>query len=165
MAGRAPAGRLPRLTVYGRVVDLTGIVTEIERHLDGEGWGSPPRLYALVRTGDLLANEPALAATLGDADPDSLTPVEQEPIEEDVADLLPRIVWPAGVVGCALAHEALAVPAERQLRAVAAVLRTGETAAVLRVRGGDGGTDEVVVGPDIVPNMVAALRDTLAGED
>lgn len=162
--------------------DLDAVVTDIERHLHGIGWGSAPRLFALVRTGDLLTGEPQLAASLGDADPDSLTPVEQDPIEEDVADLLPRIEWPPEVLGCALSHElvmvsdatdearpegvdpfdwAMADPRHREMRAVAAALRTGETAATVRVRGQDGGTDEVVVDREVVPNMTAALLETL----
>ncbi len=165
--------------------DLHAVTADIERHLHEIGWGSAPRLFALVRTGDLLASEPALAAEFGAADPDSLTPVEQEPIREDIADLLPRIEWPPNVVGCALSHEIVLVheaadearpdgtdpvawaiedPDHYDLRAVAAALRTGETAATVRVRGRDGEEDEVVVDPEIVPNMTAALLDTLAGE-
>lgn len=167
------------------MADLDTVVTEIERHLDELGWGSAPRLFALVRTGDLLANEPHLAATLGEADPDSLTPVEQDEIDTDIADLLPRITWPDDVVGCALSHEIVMIPdeaaearpdgvdplvwAERHpehedLRAVAAVLRTGEAAAAVRVRGKNGEADDVVLDPEVVPNMVAALRDTFAAD-
>jgi hypothetical protein len=166
------------------MADLDAVVTEIERHLDAEGWGRPPRLYALVRTADLLASEPHLAATLGDADPDSLTPVEQDEIGSDIADLLPRIEWPDEVAGCALAHEIVTIPddvavqcpdgvdpaawaaghaAHRDLRAVAAVLRSGASAATLRVRGVGGAPDEVVVDATVAPNMVAALHDTFTG--
>jgi hypothetical protein len=164
------------------MAELDAVVAEIERHLDTQGWGQPPRLYALVRTRDLLASQPQLAETLEDADPDSYTPVEQDQIASNVDELLPRIAWPEDVPGCALAHEIVMVPDEvadacpegtdpaewaaahpghRDLRAVAAVLRTGESAATLRVRGVDGEPDEVVVDPSVVPNMVTALRGTL----
>lgn len=166
------------------MADLDALVLDIERHLAAGGWGQPPRLYALVRTGDLLATEPQLRDTLGDADPDSLTPVEQDDVAEDVADLLPRIVWPPDVVGAALAHEIVMVPDEvdaarpdgvdpalwalehehEDLRAVAAVLRTGESSAAVRVRGRDGAEDSVVVDATVVPNMVAALRQTLSAD-
>jgi len=164
------------------MADLDTVVTEIERHLDAQGWGQPPRLYALVRTRDLVAAQPHLAETLAGADPEAFTPVEQDQIESNVDELLPRIAWPEDVPGCALAHEivmvpdevadacpdgmdpaewAVAHPAHRDLRAVAAVLRTGEAAATLRVRGVDGEPDEVVVDPSVVPNMVSALRETM----
>ena len=55
---------------------------EIEKHAAERGWDQPARLFALVPTADLLANEPGLAEAIG-VDPDadltgSLTPIEQE---------------------------------------------------------------------------------------
>lgn len=163
--------------------DLSSVVVEIERHLSGEGWDQPPRLFALVPTGELLTHEPQLAEMLGESDPEGLTPVEQAPFEEDVAEVLARIEWPPAVAGCALVNEVFLLPdgavAERpegtdesdwaeshpdrrDVRIVVAVVRGGERASVLRVRGREGEEDEVVAAPDLVPNLSAALLDTFA---
>jgi hypothetical protein len=165
--------------------DLAAIVTEIERHLAESGWDQPPRLYALVNTGELRDSEPLLAQTLADSDPDGLTPVEQEPIEGDVVDLLPRIEWPDAVLGCALVDEVLMLPdgavadrpadvdevawaqqhpAQRDVRLCVGVLRTGERAGTIRIRGAAGEDDQVLSAPDLVPNLVVALLDTFATE-
>ena len=49
---------------------LRGAVLEIEKHAAGAGWDRPARLFALVHTADLLANEPGLADTIG-VDPEA----------------------------------------------------------------------------------------------
>lgn len=166
------------------MADLADIVTEIERHLHEEaGWDQPPKLFALVRTDELLANEPQLAELLAGADPESLTPVEQPALEQDVAEVLAQIEWPPAVSGCAIVNEVFLLPdgavAERpegtdesdwaeshpdrrDVRIVVAVVRGGERASVLRVRGRDGEDDEVVAAPDLVPNLSAALMDTFS---
>ncbi|HEV2890250.1 MAG TPA: PPA1309 family protein [Frankiaceae bacterium] len=165
------------------MTDLAAIVTEIERHHVEEGWDQPPRLYALVTTRTLLENEPQLAEMLAGSDPEGLTPVEQEPFEDDVAEVLARIEWPEAVTGCALVNEvfllpdgavaerpegtdetawAEAHPDRRDVRIAVAVVRGGERASVLRIRGRDGEEDEVVTAPDLVPNLSAALLDTFA---
>lgn len=162
--------------------DLPATVAEIERQLAESGWDQPPRLYALVNTGRLRETEPGLAGLLAAADPDSLTPVEQEPIEADVAEFLARIEWPDAVDGCALVNEVVllpdgaaqerpadvaeaqwagAHPEARDVRLVVGVLRGGERASVLRIRGLDGGEDDVVAAPDLVPNLALALLATL----
>ena len=162
--------------------DLPGTVAEIERLLAESGWDQPARLYALVNTGRLRATEPALADLLRDSDPDSLTPVEQDAVETDVGEFLAGIEWPDAVDGCALVNEVLLLPdgaaaarpadvAEadwaqahpdaRDVRLAVGVLRGGERASVLRIRGLDDGEDEVVAGPDLVPNLSRALLATL----
>jgi hypothetical protein len=161
--------------------DLPAIVSEIERLLAEHGWDQPPRLYALVRTRELLASEPSLAEMLADSDPDGLTPVEQEPFEEDVADLLPRIEWPPTVQGCAFVNEvymlpdgataarppdvpeeewAATHPEHRDVRLAVGVLRDGTRASTIRIRSVDGAEDEVVSAPDLVPNLATALFGT-----
>jgi hypothetical protein len=163
--------------------DLADIVTEIERHLAEQGWDQPPKLFALVRTSELVENEPKLAELLSDSDPDGLTPVEQEELEADVAEVLASIEWPPAVSGCALVNEVFLLPdgavAERpeatdesdwaeshpdrrDVRIAVAVVRGGERASVLRIRGRDGEDDEVVAAPDLVPNLSAALLDTFS---
>jgi hypothetical protein len=165
------------------MTDLATITSELESHVATDGWDQPPRLYALVRTGSLLATEPHLAGTLAGADPDSLTPVEQEPIEGDLLDLLPQIGWPEGVAGAAIVNEvfmlpsgaeteipegvvaeewAAAHPERREVRIALAVVRDGTETATLRVRGRDGADDEVVTSPGLLPNLSAALLETFA---
>jgi hypothetical protein len=162
--------------------DLPSTVAEIERQLAESGWDQPPKLYALVQTGHLQAGEPALADLLKDSDPEGLTPVEQEPIETDVAEFLAGIEWPGSVAGCALVNEvvmlpdgaaearpaevdeeawAAAHPEGRDVRLVVGVLRGGERASVLRIRGRDGADDDLLAAPDLVPNLALALLGTL----
>lgn len=166
--------------------DLSAIVDEIERLLAEHGWDQPPRLYALVNTGELLAGEPQLAEMLAGSDPEGLTPVEQAPIEEDLVDLLPRIEWPPAVLGCAVVDEVLllpdgvtqarpegadeyewaaAHPEHRDVRMVVGVLRDGSRAATIRVRGVAGTPDERLSDPNLVPNLADALLATFAEEE
>ena len=163
--------------------DLPGTVAEIERQLAESGWDQPPRLYALVNTARLRETEPGLGDLLKDSPADGLTPVEQDPIEDDVAEFLAGIEWPDAVDGCALVNEVILLPdgaaqarpadvdesawAEahpdaRDVRLVVGVLRGGERASVLRLRGaGPDGADEVLTAPDLVPNLALALLATL----
>jgi hypothetical protein len=127
---------------------------------------------------------------LSDAADDALLPIEQEPLPEgDLAELLGRIAWPASVAGCALAQEIVVLPPSaepdldaaddparaaaehpqrREARLVVAVLRDGTTASALRLRpDSDDGADDaddagdLIVDPDLAPNLVPALRATL----
>ena len=162
--------------------DLSAIVIEIERHLAAEGWDQPPKLFSLVRTSELLANEPQLAELLADSDPEGLTPVEQPELEDDIAEVLSQIEWPPAVTGCAFVNEVFLLPDgavaerpeetdpsdwaeqhpdKRDVRLAVAVVRGGEKASVLRIRGLEGEEDEVVAAPDLVPNLSAALLSTL----
>ena len=153
--------------------DLAGVVAEIERQLAESGWDQPPRLYALVNTQALRESEPGLAGLLADNDPDGLTPVEQEEITEEVGELLARIEWPDSVDGCAFVNEVLLLPdgatverpeeqpGARDVRLVVGVLRGGERASVLRIRGVAGDEDDVLTAPDLVPNLATALLATL----
>ncbi|WP_432548802.1 PPA1309 family protein [Kineococcus sp. SYSU DK004] len=103
-------------------------VAEIERHVAADGWGAPLRLFALVRTGEALRRDPALAGRLpaavlqeARADDGHLTSVEQDGLPDvgDLDDFLGRLAWPAGVDGAALVVERLLVPpdAEAEVRA------------------------------------------------
>lgn len=163
---------------------LGAVVAEIERHVAAGGWDQPSRLYALVPTAELLREEPTLAGSMGlDAAVSSaLTPVEQEQLAAGpLDDVLAEVAWPAGVLGCAVATEAIVLPPRaepdapagaadpvewaarhperREVRMVVAVLRDGSRAALLRLRGEP---DDVLTGPDLVPNLTAALAATLA---
>jgi hypothetical protein len=163
---------------------LLSAATEIEAHLAGAGWDRPPALFALVRAGRFAADDPGLARTRGidSARPDTLVPVEQEPLPDGPLDeALAHIEWPPGVVGCALGHEVVMLPPDaeddtepadatavlnhpghREARLVVAVLRDGGNAAVLRVRGTGGEDDsDLLRGPDLAPDLADALRATL----
>lgn len=99
---------------------LTRAVLEIDEYAAGLGWDQPARLFALVDTARLRAQEPALAGQLGldedgensDTPQDSLTPVEQDEIPHGTPldEFLATIAWPDAVTGCALTVERLMLP-------------------------------------------------------
>lgn len=165
---------------------LTDAVREAERHVATFGWDQPPRLFALVRTRDLVAREPGLAAQLPEAaDPEHLTAVEQDDLTptSSLESLLGRLAWPPEVDGVALAVERLVVPPEaeadlpedpeqalarlaahdgrRDVRLVVGVLRDGTSMCALRQRAHDD-DGSVAIGPDLVPGLVHALAATLS---
>lgn len=172
---------------------VAGLAREVEEFVASGGWDQPPQLFALVPTAALLDEQPELAGQLDRANP--LTPVAQEALPEgDLAESLGRIAWPEIVVGCALAQEIIVLPpdveaelegvaeadAERLRRAaadhprrtearlVAAVLREGDVACVMRLRGTRSddasaeadAVDEIVESPDLAPNLLDALKTT-----
>lgn len=170
---------------------LATALGEVDRHLAAGGWDQPPRLFALVKTADLLESEPALAESLGLAtapgDDEGLTPVEQDslPAGEPLDEWLAGIGWPAEVFGCALAQEVLALPPSveadmpddagtdtvewaashplrREVRMLVGVLRDGSRTSILRIRASAGADDDLVTGDDLVPLLADALAATLA---
>jgi hypothetical protein len=169
---------------------LTRAVLEIDEYASGLGWDQPARLFALVDTARLKAQEPALAAQLGledESETSGLTPIEQEEIPTGNAldEFLGTIAWPDAVVGCALTVERLMLPPsveasvpdhldgarltewvashpERQeVRMTVAVLRDGSRDSALRLREKDSPT-EVLTGPELVPGLAEALTATFA---
>jgi hypothetical protein len=112
--------------------ELSGLrdaVVEAERHVAGFGWDQPPRLFALVRTTELLAREPELAPHLAQSgtgpssrnEPDQhhLTAVEQDGLAptSSIESMLGTLAWPPEVDGAAISLERVVVPpdAERDL--------------------------------------------------
>ncbi|MER6344132.1 PPA1309 family protein [Streptomyces sp. NPDC001595] len=170
---------------------LTRAVLEIDEYVSGLGWDQPARLFALVDTARLRAQEPSLAAQLGLGDEQenstALTPIEQDEIPSDkpLDEFLGTIAWPDAVVGCALTVERLMLPPsaeaqvpkdldeaaltrwvarhpERQeVRMTVAVLRDGSRESALRLREKDSPT-EVLTGSDLVPGLAEALTATFA---
>ncbi|MEO8828677.1 PPA1309 family protein [Lapillicoccus sp.] len=164
---------------------LSVAALDAERHVAAAGWDQPPRLFALVRTADLLQREPQLRVGLGPGDlaPGALTAIEQEGLHQSTGleSVLGRIAWPPDVDGCAFVVERVVVPpdAERDLpsdpeaavdalaghpdrkdvRLLAAVLRDGTSVCLLRQREHDS-DDAVATGRDLAPGLVAALRAT-----
>lgn len=168
---------------------LRHAVREIDASLTEQGWDQPARLYALVDTARLVAQEPSLAERLTQgvdpaADGGALTAVEQDPLDtgRSLEEVLGGIEWPPEVDGCAAAVERLVLPPsaegslpdkadalrtyaaehpERQeVRIVAAALRDGRGHCALRVRG-HVEPRELLEGPDLVPGLVRLLADTL----
>jgi hypothetical protein len=165
---------------------LSVVAREVEDFVSTAGWDQPPQLFALVPTADLVEANPDLAAQV-DAGA-LLTPVAQDALpNEDLAEALAAIMWPDAVRGCAIAQEIVVLPPDaedtlpvgeetgdtdmlrriaaehprrREARLVAAVLRDGTAACVLRLRGTDG-VDEIVEHPELAPNLTDALLETL----
>ncbi|WP_236240047.1 PPA1309 family protein [Streptomyces sp. CC228A] len=170
---------------------LTRAVLEIDEYASGLGWDQPARLFALVDTALMRAQEPELAAQLGlDGDEAAapLTPIEQDelPAGAPLDEFLATIAWPDAVVGCALTVERLMLPPSaegsvpdaldeaalarwvaehperREVRMTVAVLRDGARESALRLREKDSPT-EVLTGTDLVPNLADALAATFEG--
>jgi hypothetical protein len=96
---------------------LTRAVLEIDEYAAGMGWDQPTRLFALVDTAQLRAQEPELAGQLGFDEAaaqsgTSLTPVEQDelPTGAPLDEFLATIAWPDAVTGCAMTVERLMLP-------------------------------------------------------
>lgn len=163
---------------------LARVVREVELHAARAGWDQPAQLFALVDTSDLVGREPHLAEMLG-VDPagsePGLTPVEQETVSESLEELLPTILWPPEVAGCAVVVEALTVPPgadglpsdpeaaaayaadhpdREEARIVAGALRTGESFCAIRQRSHDE-DDLVLTGVDLMPALLELLHATL----
>lgn len=175
-------------TDYG----LAALTREVEQFVAAGGWDQPVQLFALVPTAQLLEQQPDLEQQLDTSAP--LTPVAQESLPEgELDEALARIVWPDTVSGCALAQEIVVLPPEAEqalpegeapddaanlrraaanhpmrteARLVAAVVRDGTKACVLRLRaretpGESPPDDEIIEHPELAPNLLAALETTL----
>jgi hypothetical protein len=167
---------------------LTRAVLEIDEYAAGLGWDQPARLFALVDTARLRAQEPGLAAQLGLQEESAtigLTPIEQEeiPAGKPLDEFLGTIAWPDAVVGCALTVERLMLPPSaeasvpdglsekkltqwvaqhpdrQEVRMTVAVLRDGTRDSALRLREKDSPT-EVLTGGALVPGLAEALSAT-----
>lgn len=187
--------------------NVAALAREVEEFVAATGWEQQPQLFALVPTAELLRQQPDLAGQL-DASSSLTPVAQDSLPEGDLADALARIAWPDTVHGCALAQEIIVLPPEAEselpdvddtagtsdlerlrqaaadhprrteARLVAAVLRDGGAACVLRLRGvlpppsagdtgepgddaGDDAGDEIIEHPELAPNLVDALRATL----
>ncbi len=168
---------------------LVAALADLERHVGTAGWDQPARLFALVRTDDLLAAEPRLATELGlrgstaGGPADALTAVEQEGFTAgpDLLDDLARVAWPDTVQGCAVSVERSFLPAgledelpagetaaadyvhehpQRQdVRIVVGADRSGARHGVARVASQPG---ELLSADDLVPGLALALAHTLS---
>jgi hypothetical protein len=166
---------------------LASSVLEIEAHVARDGWDQPARLYALVPTAEIVAQEPALASAMGidgPGDEGSFTPIEQDGLPPGIAleEALESIAWPTTVAGCAAVVERLVLPPEvdqdipedpaeaeqfarehplrQEVRMVAGATRAGASYCALRLRAHDD-EQSVVDGTDLVPGLLALLHQTL----
>lgn len=169
---------------------LPQVIREVEDFASSAGWDQPPQLFALVDTAELLARQPELGDKVDVGNPLTPV-AQEPLAESDLAEALAAIVWPETVSGCALVQEIVVLPTEaeaelaapgtegtdadatrmrriamqhpqrREARLVAGVLRDGSAACVLRVRGDEASPDEIVEHPELAPNLVDALRETL----
>ncbi|MFI1730876.1 PPA1309 family protein [Streptomyces acidicola] len=169
---------------------LTRAVLEIDEYASGLGWDQPARLFALVDTARLRAEQPSLADRLGlrdESDSSGLTPIEQDeiPAGKPLDEFLGTIAWPDAVAGCALTVERLMLPPSaeasvpdgldearlakwvaehpdrQEVRMTVAVLRDGARESALRLREKDTAS-EVLTGSDLVPGLAEALTATFA---
>ncbi|MBV9022547.1 MAG: hypothetical protein JO362_01790 [Streptomycetaceae bacterium] len=119
---------------------LTRAVLEIDGYASTLGWDQPARLFALVDTAQLRAQEPELSRQLGlgeegdgegEAPAGSLTPIEQDEIPADAPldEFLATIAWPDVVVGCALTVERLMLPPSAE-GSLPVTLRAEETEVI-----------------------------------
>ena len=164
---------------------LETALREIELHVADDGWDQPTRLFALVSTQELLAQEPSLIAELLDGqEPPLLTSVEQAdlPDHEDLTDLLARVSWPDAVLGIAIVaerimlpsdadtelpsglaaarHAAMSDPGRHEMRIAAATMRDGSRFCLLRLREHDA-TDLVLAGPELISGLADMLHQSL----
>lgn len=166
---------------------LAAAVLEIEAHVAQAGWDQPARLYALVDTAELIAQEPALAAAMsidGPGDAGSFTSIEQEglPPGQALEEALHSIAWPDSVAGCAAVIERLVLPPgvdddipddptsaelfarehpdRQEVRMVAGVTRAGASYCALRLRAHDD-EQSVVNGTELVPGLLDLLHATM----
>ncbi|MGI8666432.1 MAG: PPA1309 family protein [Jatrophihabitans sp.] len=170
---------------------LEAIAAEIEAFVGTAGWDRPPTLFALVPTRLLAADPAAAALlgegfdTVEGIAAESITPVAQDELPDAPLDeALAQIGWPDEVIGCALSQEIVMLPPaaepelddlsvesatsvaaehpeRREARLVVAVLRDGQAAGMLRLRGSDDAGEDLLTGPDLAPNLVTALSATL----
>ncbi|MGA4507244.1 PPA1309 family protein [Propionibacteriaceae bacterium G1746] len=162
---------------------LIAALMDIERHVTSQGWDQPARLFALVRTDELVRNEPSLAAHLTQGNPDSLSSIEQEDFHAggDLPELLAtlgRMSWPASVFGCALALERAFLapqheseipqqnpdefvanhPQRQDMRIVVGALRDGARYGVARLLSHP---DDLLGTQELAPDLIDAVAGTL----
>lgn len=171
---QTPASDLPEA--------LVAALVEIEQYVGASGWDQPARLFALVRTADLVQAEPHLAEQLTVTSDDALSSIEQEDFRDggDLLETLAGIRWSPSVHGCAMSLERTFLPAgledqipsdpeeanrfvanhpqHQEIRVVVGALRDGSTHGLARLVDQP---DELLGGHDLVPALSQALAQTL----
>lgn len=161
---------------------LIAALMDIERHVTSQGWDQPARLFALVRTDELVRNEPSLAAHLPRGNDDALSSIEQEDFRagEALEQTLSKLSWPASVHGCALAVESSFLPPQyesqipadpdeaaefvakhehrQDMRVVVGALRDGSRHGIGRLVSHP---DDLLGGDNFAPGLITAVVGTL----
>lgn len=159
---------------------------EAVEFVHAEGWDAPPTLFALVPTELLVDQLEELDRLEREDNPSPLTLVVQDlpesirPGSDELADYVARVAWPGQVAGVILAQEIRFLDASagqgaepRPARLFSGVLREDDTELTLLQlqpteeeleAGGLFAQDEIQLrgGPDVAPNVIAALRYSLA---
>lgn len=165
---------------------LIACLMDVERHVSSSGWDQPARLFALVTTQTLLHVEPQLRGRVPEANPDSLTAIEQDEFHatDDVIERLRSIFWPDTVEGCALAMERAFLPPEHEsalpedpeeaavfvashpaktdVRIVVGVLRDGTRHGLARLVTNP---EDLLGAEDLVPGLADALISTFRSDE
>lgn len=164
---------------------LIAALADIERHVAQLDWDQPARLFALVRTAQLLELEPQLRGRITETSDDALTAIEQDDfvVGDDLFGRLQRLTWPDSVEGCALAMERTLLPSEFEtqvpadeaaavdfvnshparidVRFVVGTLRDGSRHGLGRLRSNP---DDLLGAEELVPGLADALADTFRRE-
>lgn len=180
LAGEEPLGEHEQPQDPARDA-LVAALVEIEHHVGSFGWEQPARLFALVRTAELVAAEPQLGLTV--TSDDALSSIEQEDFRDgdDLLTTLAQISWSPSVTGCAISVERAFLPAgledqipddpdeaarfvanhdsRQDVRVVVGALRDGTTHGLARLVSHP---EELLGGTDLVPGLAQALSGTLA---
>lgn len=159
---------------------------EAVEFVHAEGWDAPPTLFALVPTELLVDQLEELDRLEREDNPSPLTLVVQDlpesirPGSDELADYVARVAWPGQVAGVILAQEIRFLDSSagqgaepRPARLFSGVLREDDTELTLLQlqpteeeleAGGLFAQDEIQLrgGPDVAPNVIAALRYSLA---
>ncbi len=123
--------------------DLETVLRDLDRHVAGDGWAQPPRLFALV----LKDSRVSAVEQPWDSTGESL-----------LADLS-RITWPQEVSGVAVSVQRVLEP-DHDVRVTVAAMHDQRVATALRYREHDA-DDQVAVAAGIAPRLERALWDTL----
>lgn len=164
--------------------EFTKLVSSLELDVSRAGWDQPVRIFALVLTQDLLAEEPDAVSALGIDSTAMFTPIEQE-VDSDVEldELLSTIMWPDEVHGAVVVIERIILPPSaesdlpndedglvsaatthpdrRDVRMVSAVLRSGQNLNALRYRTHDD-ADSVAIAPNLITSLNEALLQSFS---
>lgn len=159
---------------------------EAVEFVHAEGWDAPPTLFALVPTELLVDQLEELDRLEREDNPSPLTLVVQDlpesirPGSDELADYVARVAWPGQVAGVILAQEIRFLDSSagqgaepRPARLFSGVLREDDIELTLLElqpteeeleAGGLFAQDEIQLrgGPDVAPNVIAALRYSLA---
>jgi hypothetical protein len=178
----------------GPIPTLPQVIREVEEFASAAGWDQPPQLFALVTTADLLAKHPDLDGQVDAGSPltpVAQEPLADGDLAEALAGIAwpetvngcalvqeivvlppdaeaelhgddPEVIDPVDTDR--MRRIAAEHPKRREARLVAGVLRDGTAACVLRLRGDAEHPDEIVEHPELAPNLVDALRETLREE-